>query len=77
MIRGLPNSSRKSAIHITYGSVSTQQINGMRQPANEFKTTADATTGTQADRAVNKAVNPFFYDGDLVQDIENEDVKED
>lgn len=29
----------------------------------------------QADRAVNKAVNSFQYDGDLVQDVENETVK--
>ena len=29
----------------------------------------------QADRAVNKAVNTFQYDGDLVQDVENQTVK--
>ena len=31
--------------------------------------------GAQADRALNKAVNSFQYDGDLVQDVENETVK--
>ncbi len=29
----------------------------------------------KADRAMNKAVNSFQYDGDLVQDVENEKVK--
>ena len=35
----------------------------------------DASMGAQAERAVNQAVNSFQYDGDLVQDVENETVK--
>lgn len=61
--------------YITYGNVSTQQINGLRQSAAEVTIAAQATMGAQADRAVNKAVNSFSYDGDLVQDVENEVVK--
>ena len=34
-----------------------------------------APAAAQADRALNKAVNSFQYDGDLVQDVENEKVK--
>jgi hypothetical protein len=41
----------------------------------EATITAGAPAAAQADRAVNKAVNSFSYDGDLVQDVENETVK--
>ncbi len=61
--------------YITYGSLSTQRLNSVRQSAAEVTITADASMGAQADRAVNKAVNSFSYDGDLIQDVENEVVK--
>jgi Mg-chelatase subunit ChlD len=61
--------------YITYG-VSARQVSNMAaQSAVEVTVTADAPLGAQADRAVNKAVNSFQYDGDLVQDIENETIK--
>lgn len=61
--------------YVAYGNVSTQQINALRQSSTEVTIAADATMGAQADRAVNKAVNSFSYDGDLVQDVENQVVK--
>jgi hypothetical protein len=45
------------------------------QAAAETRITTDASMGAQAERALNKAVNSFQYDGDLVQDVENETVK--
>ncbi len=68
--------------YITYGNVSTQQTNALRQTSAEVTITSGADITAQADRAVNKAVNSFSYDGDLVQDVENsvvklEDVKDD
>lgn len=67
--------------YITYGSVSTQQANTVNISSMEMTVSNEATLGAQADRAINKAVNSFVYDGDLVQEIENgntklEDVKE-
>lgn len=61
--------------YITYGVSARQMSNVARQSAVEVTVTADAPLGAQADRAVNKAVNSFQYDGDLVQDIENETIK--
>ncbi len=61
--------------YITYGGSARQMSNLARQSAVEVTVTADAPLGAQADRAVNKAVNSFQYDGDLVQDIENETIK--
>jgi len=61
--------------YITYGSVSVQQLNSLRQSTVEVTIAADAPAGAQADRAVNKAVNSLSYDGDLIQDVENEVVK--
>jgi len=61
--------------YITYGNLSAQRANTSRQMSAEVTITADASMGAQADRAVNKAVNSYSYDGDLVQDVENEIVK--
>ena len=61
--------------YTTYGSLSVQGRNFARQSAAEVTITADAPVAAQAERAVNKAVNSFSYDGDLVQDVENEIVK--
>jgi Mg-chelatase subunit ChlD len=68
--------------YITYGEKKKRELNVSAQSASESRITADAALGAQADRAVNKAVNSFQYDGDLVQDVENakvkiEDVKKD
>ncbi len=61
--------------YITYGEKKKRESNISAQSASESRITADAAMGAQADRAVNKAVNTFQYDGDLVQDVENEKVK--
>jgi len=61
--------------YIPYGSVSVQRLNSLRQSTVEVTIAADAPAGAQADRAVNKAVNSLSYDGDLIQDVENEVVK--
>lgn len=61
--------------YITYGVSARQMSNVAAQSSAEVTITADAPLGAQAERAVNKAVNSFQYDGDLVQDIENETIK--
>jgi Mg-chelatase subunit ChlD len=61
--------------YTTYGSLSVQGRNVARQSSAEVTITADAPVAAQAERAVNKALNSFSYDGDLVQDVENEVVK--
>ena len=61
--------------YVTYGTVSAQISNIARQSSAEQKIKTEASMGAQADRAVNKAVNSFSYDGDLVQDVENQVVK--
>jgi len=61
--------------YITYGSKDDRSRNVAVQSAAEVTIIDGASVTAQADRAVNKAVNTFQYDGDLVQDIENESVK--
>ncbi|HSK74067.1 MAG TPA: vWA domain-containing protein [Pyrinomonadaceae bacterium] len=61
--------------YITYGNAAAQRVNAARQVSNEVTITSGATVSAQAERAVNKAVNSFQYEGDLLQDIENDAVK--
>ncbi len=61
--------------YVTYGEKKTRDSNVTAQSVSELRITAGAAMGAQADRALNKAVNTFQYDGDLVQDVENESVK--
>lgn len=61
--------------YTTYGDLAVQGRNTARQSAAEVTITADAPVAAQAERAVNKAVNSFSYDGDLIQDVENDVVK--
>jgi hypothetical protein len=61
--------------YVSYGAKSKREANALLQMSAETRIAADAPAGAQADRAVNKAVNSFQYDGDLVQDVENETVK--
>jgi len=73
--------AKVGATYLTYGTVAVQSLNINARQVTELRIATDATLGAQADRAVNKAVNSFQYDGDLVQDVENakikiEDVKE-
>ena len=61
--------------YVSYGDKSKRDAQVMAQAATESRITMDAASGAQAERAVNKAVNSFQYDGDLVQDVENEKVR--
>ena len=61
--------------YVTYGAKKDRDAKVATQAAAESRITTDAAMGAQADRALNKAVNSFQYDGDLVQDVENEAVK--
>jgi hypothetical protein len=61
--------------YVTYGAKDRREANVAAQTKSEMRITADAAMGAQADRALNKAVNNFSYDGDLVQAVENDTVK--
>ena len=67
--------ARLGKTYVTYGAKDKRDSNARTQASAESRITADAVLGAQADRAVNKAVNSFQYDGDLVQDVENKTVK--
>jgi Mg-chelatase subunit ChlD len=61
--------------YVTYGAKDKRDANVKVQAAAESRIISGAAMGAQAERAVNKAVNSFQYDGDLVQDVENQTVK--
>jgi Mg-chelatase subunit ChlD len=61
--------------YVTYGSKDDRARNVAVQSTAELTIAGGASVTAQADRAVNKAVNTFQYDADLVQDVENETVK--
>lgn len=61
--------------YVSYGAKSKREANALLQMSAETRITEEAPAAAQADRAVNKAVNSFQYDGDLIQDVENESVK--
>lgn len=61
--------------YVSYGAKSKRDALAATQMANEDRIISGAAPTAQAERAVNKAVNSFQYDGDLVQDIENDTVK--
>ncbi|HUR96962.1 MAG TPA: hypothetical protein VMZ26_02725, partial [Pyrinomonadaceae bacterium] len=61
--------------YVTYGVKKDRDANVSAQQISELRIQSRAVMGAQAERAVNKAVNSFQYDGDLVQDIENGSVK--
>ena len=67
--------ARLGKTYVSYGEKKEREALAMSQSVNERRITADAVVTAQAERAVNKAVNSFQYDGDLVQDVENEKVK--
>jgi hypothetical protein len=69
----LANSLGKT--YTTYGNKNARELNISARQVSELAISARAPMGAQADRAVNKAVNSFQYDGDLVQDVENNAVK--
>lgn len=61
--------------YVGYGEKSKRESNISARQATELSIAGRAPAAAQADRAVNKAVNTFQYDGDLLQDVENESVK--
>ena len=61
--------------YISYGAKSKRDAQATVQAANEDRIASGAAMSAQAERAMNKAVNTFQYDGDLVQDVENDTVK--
>jgi|KBSSwiStaDraftv2_1062776.scaffolds.fasta_scaffold376794_1 Mg-chelatase subunit ChlD len=61
--------------YVTYGAKDKRDSQSHAQSVSERRITTDASMGAQAERALNKAVNTFQYDGDLVQDVENDTVK--
>lgn len=61
--------------YITYGDRKRRETNISSRQIEELAIAGRAPAAAQADRAVNKAVNTFQYDGDLAQDVENDSVK--
>jgi len=61
--------------YVGYGEKSKRESNISVRQVTELSIAGSAPVAAQADRAVNKAVNTFQYDGDLLQDVENESVK--
>jgi hypothetical protein len=61
--------------YLTYGNEKKRKDNISAQSTADMSISRRASMGAQAERAVNKAVNSFQYDGDLVQDVENGAVK--
>lgn len=61
--------------YVGYGTRSKRESSALRHMSDEIRIAAEAPAAAQADRAVNKAVNSFQYDGDLLQDVENGKVE--
>ena len=61
--------------YVSFGDKKDRDAKLATQSKTESRITADAAMGAQADRALNKAMNNFSYDGDLVQAVENETVR--
>lgn len=61
--------------YITYGDTAVQGRNFTSLLSTESKIQTDASVTAQAERASNKALNSYAYNGDLIQDIENGVVK--
>lgn len=60
---------------VSYGEKKTREAQALLQMSAETRIDGAASAPAKADRAVNKAVNSYQYDGDLVQDVENEKIK--
>ena len=67
--------AKVGSTYVGYGEKAKRDSNISSRQVTELAIAGRAPSAAQADRAVNKAVNSFQYDGDLVQDIENESVK--
>lgn len=57
--------------YTSYGSKDKRDTLRSLQMTTDSTIASGASMNAQAERAVNKAVNRFQYDGDLVQDVEN------
>ena len=67
--------AKNGRTYLSYGEKKYRDANASLQMSAEMRIDGAASATAKADRAVNKAVNSFQYDGDLVQDVENEKVK--
>lgn len=67
--------AKNGRTYLSYGEKKSRDKNASLQMSAEMRIDGAASATAKADRAVNKAVNSFQYDGDLVQDVENEKVK--
>lgn len=67
--------ARLGKTYVTYGDKKRRDENVSTQSKAESRIAAGAPMAAQAERALNKAVNTFQYDGDLVQAVENDSVK--
>lgn len=67
--------AKNGRTYLSYGEKKSRDANASLQMSAEMRIDGAASATAKADRAVNKAVNSFQYDGDLVQDVENEKVK--
>lgn len=61
--------------YTAYGAAPARSRAKNSAGATELHVSAAAPASAQADRAVNKAINRYAYEGDLLQDIENGAVK--
>lgn len=61
--------------YMAYGAASARQRFMGAASATEMRVSAAAPAAAQADRAVNKAINRYAYEGDLLQDVENGAIK--
>lgn len=57
--------------YVAYGDAEARSENAGTLAAAESKVAANASKTAQAERSLNKAMNPDAYQGDLLQDIEN------
>ncbi|MBL8125787.1 MAG: VWA domain-containing protein [Pyrinomonadaceae bacterium] len=67
--------AKNGRTYLSYGEKKSRDANTSLQMSAEMRIDGAASATAKADRAVNKAVNSFQYDGDLVQDVENEKIK--
>jgi len=61
--------------YLAYGEAEKQVAYNSAMAAMESKIANSASNTAQADRSLNKAMNPTAYRGDLIQDIENGKAK--
>src|SRR5262249_55927619 len=68
-------SSQLGGTYLAHGREAERVEKQARQLSAESRIEAAAPQAAKADRAVNKAINSMAYDGDLLQGIENGNLK--